>query len=190
MIKRIVKIFLFILLIFGIYKGIQIHHDVKQVMQYRSLVREVLAEEDTTANENLILEDDVMQASESASGETNTISDNKASIRQGIQTLSDELKEAKKKGVDSWTAVQAYNFGKDYIDYVAKHGGTNSLELARAYSRDVVAPSLGNVTGETYLYLHPISLLNGMELYINGGNIYYSRLVETNMTIMKLFSWF
>ncbi len=30
----------------------------------------------------------------------NTISDNKASIRQGIQTLSDELKEAKKKGVD------------------------------------------------------------------------------------------
>ena len=64
------KIFLFILLIFGIYKGIQIHHDVKQVMQYRSLVREVLAEEDTTANENLILamiytetkgrEDDVM----------------------------------------------------------------------------------------------------------------------------------
>ena len=168
MIKRIVKIFLFILLIFGIYKGIQIHHDVKQVMQYRSLVREVLAEEDTTANENLILamiytetkgrEDDVMQASESASGETNTISDNKASIRQGIQTLSDELKEAKK--------------------------------LARAYSRDVVAPSLGNVTGETYLYLHPISLLNGMELYINGGNIYYSRLVETNMTIMKLFSWF
>jgi len=106
MIKRIVKIFLFILLIFGIYKGIQIHHDVKQVMQYRSLVREVLAEEDTTANENLILamiytetkgrEDDVMQASESASGETNTISDNKASIRQGIQTLSDELKEAKR----------------------------------------------------------------------------------------------
>ena len=55
MIKRIVKIFLFILLIFGIYKGVQIHHDVKQVMQYRSLVREVLAEEDTTANENLIL---------------------------------------------------------------------------------------------------------------------------------------
>lgn len=180
MIKRILKVIFFIFIIFGIFKGIQIHHDVKQVLQYRSLVREALANEDTTANENLILamiytetkgrEDDLMQASESASGETNTISDNKASIRQGIQTLSDDLKEAKKKGVDSWTAVQAYNFGKDYIDYVA--------------------PSLGNVTGKTYLYLHPISLLNGMELYVNGGNIYYSRLVETNMTIMNLFSWF
>ena len=68
--------------------------------------------------------------------------------------------------------------------------GTKFLELARAYSRDVVAPSLGNVTGETYSLPPPYSLLNGMELYINGGNIYYSRLVETNMTIMKLFSWF
>ena len=38
-----------------------------------------------------------MQASESASGETNTISDNKASIRQGIQTLSDELKKPRKR---------------------------------------------------------------------------------------------
>lgn len=107
MIKHILKVIFFIFIIFGIFKGIQIHHDVKQVLQYRSLVREVLANEDTTANENLILamiytetkgrEDDLMQASESASGETNTISDNKASIRQGIQTLSDDLKEAKKK---------------------------------------------------------------------------------------------
>ena len=97
----------------------------------------------------------------------------------------------RKKGVDSWTAVQAYNFGAKTTSITSQ----NTVEQIpsswpRAYSRDVVAPSLGNVTGETYLYLHPISLLNGMELYINGGNIYYSRLVETNMTIMKLFSWF
>lgn len=91
-------------------------------MQYRSLVREVLAEEDTTANENLILamiytetkgrEDDVMQASESASGETNTISDNKASIRQGIQTLSDELKEAKKKALIAGQRFKPIILGK------------------------------------------------------------------------------
>ncbi len=37
MIKRSEDLYLFILLIFGIYKGIQIHHDVKlQVMQVRS----------------------------------------------------------------------------------------------------------------------------------------------------------
>ena len=159
MIKRIIKIFFCLLLVFGIYKGYQIHRDVKQVMTYRDLVREVLAEEDTSANEDLILamiytetkgkEDDVMQASESATGQTNSITDNKESIRQGILTLSDNLRKAKDKKVDSWTAVQAYNFGQDYIDYVAKNGGKNSLDLARQYSKKVVAPSLGNVTGKT-----------------------------------------
>ena len=188
------------MLVFFIYKGYQIHRDVKQVMTYRTLVREVLAEEDTGTNEDLILamiytetkgkEDDVMQASESATGQTKSITNNKESIRQGIQTLSENLWKAKEKGVDLWTAVQAYNFGQDYIEYVAKNGGKNSLELARKYSKEVVAPSLGNVTGKTYLYLHPISFLHGSELYVNGGNYYYSRLVEMNQFIMKLFSWF
>ena len=36
---------------------------------------------------------------------------------------------------DLWTAVQAYNFGTDYIDYVAKNGGENTLELAESYSK-------------------------------------------------------
>ena len=196
MMKRIIKIFFCLLLVFFIYKGYQIHRDVKQVMTYRTLVREVLAEEDTGTNEDLILamiytetkgkEDDVMQASESATGQTNSITNNKESIRQGIQTLSENLRKAKEKEVDPWTAVQAYNFGQDYIEYVAKNG----LELARKYSKEVVAPSLGNVTGKTYLYLHPISFLHGSELYVNGGNYYYSRLVEMNQFIMKLFSWF
>ena len=200
MMKRIIKIFFCLLLVFFIFKGYQIHRDVKQVMTYRTLVREVLAEEDTGTNEDLILamiytetkgkEDDVMQASESATGQTNSITNNKESIRQWIQNLSENLRKAKENGVDPWTAVQAYNFGQDYIEYVEKNGGKNSLELARKYSKEVVAPSLGNVTGKTYIYLHPISFLHGSELYVNGGNYYYSRLVEMNQFIMKLFSWF
>ncbi|MBZ5798104.1 cell wall hydrolase Pmp23, partial [Burkholderia contaminans] len=81
----------------------------------------------TPANEELVLamiytetkgkEGDVMQSSESASGSTNTINDNASSIRQGIQTLTGNLYLAQKKGVDIWTAVQAYNFGPAYIDF-------------------------------------------------------------------------
>ena len=126
-----------------------------------------LAEEDTTANENLILAMIYTGDQRSrgrchagkvrVSGETNTISDNKASIRQRYSDSFRWVKRSQeKKALIAGQPFKAYNFGKDYIDYVAKHGGTNSLELARAYSRDVVAPSLGNVTGETYLYLHPI----------------------------------
>lgn len=200
MFKIFRKLIFLILLILVCYKFIQVHHDVKQVMNYRSLVREVLDEQDTVANEELVLAmiytetkgkvSDVMQSSESATGQKNSILDNKESIRQGVQTLSTNLNVAQEKKVDVWTAVQAYNFGRAYIDYIAKHGGENTLDLAKKYSKNIVAPSLGNVTGKTYSYYHPIALLHGSKLYINGGNFYYSRQVRINMYIMKVMNWF
>ena len=200
MFKIFRKLIFLILLILVCYKFIQVHHDVKQVMNYRSLVREVLDEQDTVANEELVLAmiytetkgkvSDVMQSSESATGQKNSILDNKESIRQGVQTLSTNLNVAQEKKVDVWPAVQAYNFGRAYIDYIAKHGGENTLDLAKKYSKNIVAPSLGNVTGKTYSYYHPIALLHGSKLYINGGNFYYSRQVRMNMYIMKVMNWF
>ena len=200
MFKILRKLIFLILLILVCYKFIQVHHDVKQVMNYRTLVREVLDEQDTVANEELVLAmiytetkgkvSDVMQSSESMTGQKNSILDNKESIRQGVQTLSTNLNVAQEKKVDVWTAVQAYNFGRSYIDYIAKHGGENTIDLAKKYSKDVVAPSLGNVTGKTYSYYHPIALLHGSKLYINGGNFYYSRQVRMNMYIMKVMNWF
>ena len=200
MFKILRKLIFLILLILVCYKFIQVHHDVKQVMNYRTLVREVLDEQDTVANEELVLAmiytetkgkvSDVMQSSESATGQKNSILDNKESIRQGVQTLSTNLNVAQEKKVDVWTAVQAYNFGRAYIDYIAKHGGENTLDLAKKYSKNIVAPSLGNVTGKTYSYYHPIALLHGSKLYINGGNFYYSRQVRMNMYIMKVMNWF
>ena len=200
MFKILRKLIFLILLILVCYKFIQVHHDVKQVMNYRTLVREVLDEQDTVANEELVLAmiytetkgkvSDVMQSSESMTGQKNSILNNKESIRQGVQTLSTNLNLAQKKRVDVWTAVQAYNFGRSYIDYIAKHGGENTIDLAKKYSKDVVEPSLGNVTGKTYAYYHPIALLHGSKLYINGGNFYYSRQVRMNMYIMKVMNWF
>lgn len=200
MFKILRKLIFLILLILVCYKFIQVHHDVKQVMNYRTLVREVLDEQDTVANEELVLAmiytetkgkvSDVMQSSESMTGQKNSILDNKESIRQGVQTLSTNLNVAQEKKVDVWTAVQAYNFGRAYIDYIAKQGGENTLDLAKKYSKNIVAPSLGNVTGKTYSYYHPIALLHGSKLYINGGNFYYSRQVRMNMYIMKVMNWF
>ena len=200
MFKFIRRMFILILLLVVGYKLFQIHHDVKQVMTYRTLVREVLDEQDTAANEELVLamiytetkgkSSDLMQSSESATGEKNSIKDNRESIRQGIQTLSDNLEKASQKKVDVWTAVQAYNFGQAYIDYIAKHGGENTLDLARKYSKEVVAPSLGNVTGKTYAYLTPLSILHGGKLYINGGNFYYSRQVQMNLHIIRIMNHF
>lgn len=199
MFKIIRRVVLVLVLLFIGYKTAQTYQNVKQVMTYRTMVRDVLAEQDTAANEELVLAmiytetkgktADLMQSSESATGEANTITDNKTSIRQGVQTLSDNLNKAGEAQVDVWTAVQAYNFGSNYINYIAKNGGENTLELAKTYSRQVVAPSLGNTDGQTYFYLNPIAILNGAELYVNGGNYYYSRQVQMNMYIMRVMNW-
>ena len=199
MFKFIRRLILVIILAAIALKGYQVHRDVKQVMTYQNLVREVLAEQDTAANEELVLamiytetkgrKSDLMQSSESATGEINSITDNKESVRQGIQTLSDNLELASEKKVDVWTAVQAYNFGQAYIDYVAQNGGENTLELAKKYSKEVVAPSLGNVTGKTYSYYNVLSIFYGPKLYTNGGNYYYSRQVRLNMYLIRFMGW-
>ena len=200
MFKRIRRVLVLAVFLFAVYKAYRVHQDVKQVMTYQPMVREILSEKDTPANEELVLamiytetkgkEGDVMQSSESASGSINTINDNASSIRQGIQTLTDNLYLAQKKGVDVWTAVQAYNFGPAYIDFIAQNGKENTLALAKQYSRETVAPLLGNTTGKTYSYVHPISIFHGAELYVNGGNYYYSRQVQLNLYIIKTFTLF
>ena len=200
MFKRIRRVLVLAVFLFSFYKAYRVHQDVKQVMTYQPMVREILSEKDTPANEELVLamiytetkgkEGDVMQSSESASGSTNTINDNASSIRQGVQTLTDNLYLAQKKGVDVWTAVQAYNFGPAYIDFIAQNGKENTLALAKQYSRETVAPLLGNTAGKTYSYIHPISIFHGAELYVNGGNYYYSRQVQLNLYIIKTFTLF
>lgn len=200
MFKRIRRVLVLAVFLFAGYKAYRVNQDVKQVMTYQPMVREILSEKDTPANEELVLamiytetkgkEGDVMQSSESASGSTNTINDNASSIRQGVQTLTDNLYLAQKKGVDVWTAVQAYNFGPAYIDFIAQNGKENTLALAKQYSRETVAPLLGNTTGKTYSYMHPISIFHGAELYVNGGNYYYSRQVQLNLYIIKCFTLF
>lgn len=131
-----------------------------------------------------------MQSSESASGYADTITDSKESIRQGVEYLSQNLSLAEEANVDAWTAVQAYNYGPAYIDYVAQNGGKNTIELSTSYSKDIVAPSLGNTTAQTYTYYHPIALLHGGKLYVNGGNIYYSRQVRFNVYLIRLMGLF
>lgn len=200
MFKRIRRVLVLAVFLFAGYKAYRVNQDVKQVMTYQPMVREILSEKDTPANEELVLamiytetkgkEGDVMQSSESASGSTNTINDNASSIRQGVQTLTDNLYLAQKKDVDVWTAVQAYNFGPAYIDFIAQNGKENTLALAKQYSRETVAPLLGNTTGKTYSYIHPISIFHGAELYVNGGNYYYSRQVQLNLYIIKTFTLF
>lgn len=197
MFKKIRRIIYVLIALLAIYKGVTIYQSVKRVLAYRPLVEKVLAEDDNDTNEDLVLaviytetkgqDDDVMQSSESSTGTTKSIRDNKESIKQGTRVLAQNLEKAQAAKTDSWTAVQAYNFGTNYINYVSERGGKNTIQLAKAYSKDVVAPSLGNKTGKTYYHINPVSILyGGGKLYVDGGNHYYAKQVQFSLFLIRI----
>ncbi|UOE94777.1 lysozyme family protein [Alkalihalobacillus sp. LMS39] len=125
---------------------------------------------------------DIMQSSESAGYPRNYYQTEEESVRQGIKYLKHIVLILKgyEKGYENNAKLiaQSYNFGAPFAHYVGNLGGEFDLEVAEAYSLTVVAPSLGNTTGETYPYVNEISVRLGKPyLYRNGGNFMYGELV-------------
>lgn len=120
---------------------------------------------------------DIMQSSESIGLPVNSL-DPIASINQGVKYLSEQLTASKTLGVDTWTAIQGYNFGSAYMNHIAEKGGKHTIELAMDYSKTIVAPSLGNKNGKKNPYNHEIANDYGNFLYANGGNFFYANLVQ------------
>lgn len=122
--------------------------------------------------------DDIMQSSESAGLAPNTLS-GEASVKQGCKHLAEQIKNGQDQNVDIWGVMQGYNFGSAYIPWLANRGGKNTTDLAEVYSRDAVAPSLGNTTGATYSYVNAVSQADGRTyLYLNGGNFHYAAMIR------------
>lgn len=123
---------------------------------------------------------DLMQSSESKGLPVNTLSYDD-SIDQGLKHLSNVYNIAKSYGMENNFdgIVQAYNYGVAYMHYLGKNKKEHSLDTAEAYSKNVVAPSLGNHSGETYSYVNEVSIKYGKTyLYWNGGNYFYAELVK------------
>lgn len=188
----------FILLFLGlVLLGSRVYRQMSYVLTYRPLVREVLQEKGSDLDENLLLAMiyteskgkvvDILQASESLTGNQGEINDSRDSLRQGVDFLTLNMTASQELGTDYWSAVQAYNYGTAYIDYVADNGGKNTVPLAVTYSREVVAPSLGNQTGASYPFYHPVGLFyGGTSLYRNGGNPYYAKQVAVNLSLVRI----
>ena len=125
---------------------------------------------------------DVMQSSESAGLPMNSLKSVDASIKQAVKHLGNIVGILRKydKGYEKnhKLIAQAYNYGSYFATYVAEKGGKFDIEVARIYSKDVVAPSLGNKNGTTYKYVNALSTALGYEyLYLNGGNYLYAEMV-------------
>lgn len=129
--------------------------------------------------------DDIMQSSESAGLAPNTLS-GEASVKQGCKHLAEQIKNGQDQNVDIWGVMQGYNFGSAYIPWLSARGGKNTTDLAQEYSRDFVAPSLGNTTGATYPYVNAVSQADGRTfLYVNGGNFHYAAMIRQYVKVTE-----
>ena len=158
----IAKIAGVLLLIGGLFLGYKNYTALKKVYSYEETIAEQTEKYGISDYQELAMSimlteskgegNDPMQSSESAYGKQNQFENALDSIEQGVAYLAKLIKKSVDMDCDLWTAVQAYNFGTDYIDYVAKNGGENTLELAESYSKEVLSPLLGNDNEQTYRY--------------------------------------
>ena len=149
------------------------------VLQYRDLVEYYAEEEGIEEYVPVLLaimeaetkgeRDDVMQSSESAGLEPNTLGP-EDSIAQACDYFRGLVDRAEDLGCDKKTIIQAYNYGPGYMYYVAERGGKHSFDLAVEYAEKMS-------DGRTARYTHYIADDNGNWMYLYG-NMYYVKLVE------------
>lgn len=114
---------------------------------------------------------DPMQSSESAGLPPGSFTDPKDSIRQGAYYFAGCLSLANENSCDLMTAVQAYNYGTGFINYVADNGGRYTLELAISFT-------------EKYSGGIQVDYSNSIAVDYNGGwryaygNMFYAQLVN------------
>ena len=114
---------------------------------------------------------DPMQSSESAGLPPDSFDNPKDSIRQGVYYFAGCLSLANENGCDLMTAVQSYNYGTGFINYVADNGGQYTLELAISFA-------------EKYSGGIQVDYSNSIAVDYNGGwryaygNMFYAQLVN------------
>ena len=113
----------------------------EQVLSYKPTVEKYASEYGVEKYVGLILAimmqesggrgDDPMQASESLCGSVGCITDPEQSIKQGVKYFSQLIERA---DGDIKLALQSYNFGGGFINYVMNNGGSYTRDLAIAFS--------------------------------------------------------
>ena len=124
--------------------GIKMQLLSENTISYTEDLREAAGSNDITDYVNYLIAimeveshgngNDPMQSSESAGLPPNSYDNPQDSIRQGAYYFAGCLSLANENGCDLMTAVQAYNYGQGFINYVADNGGQYTLELAISFA--------------------------------------------------------
>ncbi len=114
----------------------------EQVIAYEPLIEKYAKKYEVTDYQDVLLAmmmqesggrgNDPMQASESYCGKVGCIDDPELSIKQGVYYFSQTIDAA---GGDVELAIQSYNFGRGFIDYVKNNAGSYTQEAAIDFSK-------------------------------------------------------
>jgi len=125
---------------------------------------------------------DPMQSSESMGLPVNTLTP-EASIEQGCKHFANFLTMATNKGCDIDTAVQSYNYGTGFINYVAGSGCNYTFELAESFSQQ-------QANGVRVTYTNPIAVAKNGGWRYKYGNMFYVSLVKQYLAVSGIISEF
>ena len=157
----------------------QISHPAvsEEVENYRSIVEKYAKEYHVTDYVDVLLAmmmqesggrgNDPMQSSVSYCGKRNCIDDPELSIKQGVYYFSKTIEEA---NGDLELAIQSYNFGRGFIDYVMEKTGKYTQKAAIDFSKEMYA---NDPDKSKYRCLRE----GAKELSACYGDIYYVRSV-------------
>lgn len=118
---------------------------------------------------------DVMQASEPLGLPPNTLGTDE-SIRQGCRYLSSLIQSVNARECDINTAIQAYNFGGQYISYVLDNGKKHSYSLAENFAKEKSG-------GRTVTYTNPIAVARNGGWRYAYGNQFYVEIVSQYLAV-------
>ncbi|WP_087973711.1 lysozyme family protein [Oceanobacillus rekensis] len=114
----------------------------EEVRNYEPLVEKYAKEHNVTEYVDVLMSmmmqesggrgTDPMQSSESYCGQIGCIEDPELSIKQGVYYFQKTLEDAEG---DLKLAIQSYNFGRGFIDYVQEQKGNYSVETAIDFSQ-------------------------------------------------------
>lgn len=161
--------------------GIKMQLLSENTISYTEDLREAAGSNDITDYVNYLIAimeveshgngNDPMQSSESAGLPPDSFDNPQDSIRQGAYYFAGCIKEANEQGCDLMTAVQSYNYGQGFINYVADNGGQYTLELAISFAKE----RSGGIQVD---YSNQIAVdYNGGWRYAYG-NMFYAQLVN------------
>lgn len=144
-----------------------------EIEEYVNLILAIIWEESGGLDN---INPDIMQASESQGKKPGEITDPLESIDAGTKYLATLLKSSKNLNLGDYAAVQAYNYGGDFLNWLKEKELSYSFDVAKNYAAE-------KSNGKVISYNNPVAGDLGYNWRYGYGNMFYVNLVSQH--IMK-----